>query len=304
MNRPHGISDLEASVSAEEVRQLDLLLGELAQNERHLTPTYWANRAQVFTDHVALLESGKRARRTARLGQLKPYLMSTLPLGGLIALGVALTSPTVSPVTPVATNETTSMVVAATAIEAIPDDVNAPAHDQASSSESTSRAHAIEPADNATPAHEEASRKPKAKRRSARALDESTAKPAAEPTSTTASAAPVQPAPPVRETQVRALPANDTPAPDTFSEQLLALKRADKALKSGDNAEAKKALARAFSPQLTPHAKALRAVLACQSGDPGTGKRYLDSEVKNHPNSPYLDRMRRACRVTPESVSK
>lgn len=86
---------------------------------------------------------------------------------------------------------------------------------------------------------------------------------------------------------------------DDFAEQVQVLKRADRALKAGNAGEARRQLARTFTSSLVPHATALRAVLACQSGDTDTGKRMLDNHANQSPNSPYLSRVRRACRTGP-----
>jgi hypothetical protein len=82
---------------------------------------------------------------------------------------------------------------------------------------------------------------------------------------------------------------------DGFAKQLAALKSADRALKQGREAAAKAELSLKFSPELRLHADALRAVLACQDGHLDTGRRYLTDQAARHPQSPYLDRMRRAC---------
>lgn len=82
---------------------------------------------------------------------------------------------------------------------------------------------------------------------------------------------------------------------DTFAASLRALKAAEQALRQGKTEHARSMLARRFSPELAPHATALRAVLACQSGNLERGKRLILAQGKRHPNSPYLRRMRAAC---------
>jgi hypothetical protein len=99
------------------------------------------------------------------------------------------------------------------------------------------------------------------------------------------------------QTQPKPLPRG---AQDDFAEQVQALKQADQALKAGDTSGARRRLARVFSSPLVPHATALRAVLACQSGDVQTGRRLLGNHVNQSPNSPYLGRVRRACGVKTE----
>lgn len=84
-------------------------------------------------------------------------------------------------------------------------------------------------------------------------------------------------------------------AEDTFAAELRALKASDKALKQGRVDEARSMLSRKFSAALAPHATALRAILACQTGARRHGGRLIAAQSKRHPHSPYLRRMRAAC---------
>ncbi len=289
---------LESGTTPEEAHQLDLLLSEISEHEHDLTPSYWANQAQVFTDRLATQENAKKARRAARYTRLKPYLGSLLPLGGLVALGLVLSRPQAAPVALVAPNETVAVVAATNTVE-----IAAPESD-AVPNEATnplpvapvSRAQVpTEPAVKHTRATRATAKKPAPVHEAVAPVNESPT--IVTPVEETNVAAPTNVEP---EHSPETNPNTQTKAPeaDTFAAQLQALKRADKALKSGDNNTAKTALSRSFSPQSGLHVNALRAVLACQTHDAVTGKRYLTAQATSHPNSPYLDRMRRACGVT------
>jgi hypothetical protein len=296
----------------EESRQMDLLLRELNEHEEQLSPNYWATKAEAFANHMALQEAAIPSRRASRLSQLKPYMTSLLPLGGLVAVGLALSNTSLEQQTfdhKLVVNSANS----ATFNTAPPDHTSseatvAPQADRAKQDEQAEE-QLMPTKDQAPPAARAtttaAARQPLTPRVKARpSVTRSTRNPSAldtgAPSSVGTSVALVETPKAVEPealTTVTSPQLTSVPA-DTFNQQLEALKFADKALKRGDNSGARDALARSFSPQLTLHANALRAVLACQSHDMAAGKRYLSAQAKSYPNSPYLERMRRACGLT------
>jgi hypothetical protein len=261
---------------------------------------------------MASFEASRKTRRSARYNQLKPYLTSLLPIGGLLALGLTFTE---APVAPNASDAVSETLAHATLVSE-PDNTR-PLPLVAAAERETRAPQLLHRAQVGSPSTAAKTRlqRPIAQRHIApqhtaeqHSAPQDTANKlrlAAEPTHDSPSptfveasqvlASTVAPSP---TPHMFATPAQTLTERDTFSEQVQALKRADRALKGGDTSGAKAALARPFSPQLVLHADALRAVLACQSNDRATGKRYLNAQAKSHPNSPYLDRMRRACGMT------
>lgn len=311
LRNPYARSEIP-TVTAEEARQFDLLMGELHQNDQQLTASYWSAQADAFMNKMAVQEAAPPTAKAARLGQLKPYLTTLLPLGGLVALGLVLSRPEVptdtSPSESVPTQGSDDGALAPTAT---PFEPTAPADPVVVPADSVRRAGDNSASAALSPSKRVRSASSKLRVDKSQATKGATVSRSGEPASThdaPTSNAPtpsaVEPTPAEASAPVQVTPGSSpAPAPmaterDTFAEQLQALKDADKALKSGNNQSAKAALSRSFSPQFSLHANALRAVLACQTGDVATGKQYLTAQAKSHPNSPYLDRMQRACGPT------
>jgi hypothetical protein len=286
----HSRSLAPSAADADEAEQLDLLLKEIRVNEQQLGADHWSSLATAFQGRVdALGVQAEEPAKEFRRPRYKGIASSVLPLGGILALAaLVLLQPASSGGPPGQRTSADSSSSVATAPRAV----------AFSHAVSTSTLPLAKPEPSATAPHDLVVAPPPVVKRAKVQAHE---RPSQTPTQL----------PPVGELHVLTPPeaavtesapdehrAPVTPAPtDTFAEQLAALKRADKALKSGNHADARSALAREFSPQLGLHARALRAILACQSGSVNLGKRALADQEARYPNSPYLSRMRRACGV-------
>lgn len=304
--RPGSTVNEPASVppNHDEVRQLELLLGELELEEQRLPSDHWTQMAHVMHGRVANQRERPHQTRPSRWGGTKPLLNGLLPFGGLLALGLIgvgnaepsefsvpldhVASAWFAEPDAVATPDSLAEIAAAMGApvmsptedvglrERVPRPTNEMSHTTA---QRHHRAARLGPADgkassiqDRTPLKAPAAALGLAQRRPLIRGDEG-------PTA-------VARVEPRRATEAET---------DGFAKQLAALKRADRALKQGREAAAKAELSLKFSPELRLHADALRAVLACQDGHLDTGRRYLTDQAARHPQSPYLDRMRRAC---------
>lgn len=284
------------AITPEQTDQLDLLLAEVRENERALGSEHWSAMAGVFQSRLTEAQPQPRQSRY----RYKASASHLLPLGGLFALGLTLsqvthpimtdeaTLPTLqSPTTEVAASSPAGM--ASTTANTLAHSVTAPDVETDDAQRSSAPAEDGTEAVNRQSSHGSSRRSPQTNQlaqRKARDVAATSLSPAStEPTIA------VETAPPPVATGTEA-----AAHVDTFAAQLSALKRADKALKAGRLSEAKAALNRDFSPQLEPHAKALSTILSCQSGAHESGRRSLDAQERRFPNSPYLERMRRACK--------
>lgn len=87
---------------------------------------------------------------------------------------------------------------------------------------------------------------------------------------------------------------------DPLLRGLHALERAEAALREGRTVDARRELDGQQVPAaLATHATALRAILACQSGDLAAGRRLTAEQAQRFPNSPYLKRMQNSCSAPP-----
>lgn len=282
--RPEG---LEAT-TPDQTDQLDRLLAEVRENEKALGAEHWSAMASAFQSRLTETQPQSRASRY----RYKPAASHLLPLGGVVAL-VGLTLSQLTP--PLIAQEAPPYEAAAEIVTSLPaaevTATRAPSRSSAASDVELKHG-ALDDSSETTMNRRSSHATP---RRSSHFISALQTKPTDEATTT---AAPASMAP---STIVEAAPqsavtrATSTAPADTFAAQLSALKRADKALKAGRLAEAKAALNRDFSSQLDPHAKALNTILSCQSGARESGQRSLAAQEQRFPNSPYLERMRRAC---------
>lgn len=83
--------------------------------------------------------------------------------------------------------------------------------------------------------------------------------------------------------------------PDPLLQGLRELEAAELALRAEQLDEARRHLAKDVPRALTVHRSALRAMLACKTGDVALGHKLLAEHAKAFPKSPYLARMRAAC---------
>ena len=272
--------------SPEEERQLDLLLEEIRNNEQQLGPDHWTSLAAAFRQRVDEEGLGREpdGGRRARLARYKSFASGAVPLGGLLAVAALMLGQSSGSTAPSA--ETASYV----AVTSIPPEVS-PLAATAAGPSSASR-----PAATATSVtvDTENPREIAPHQRKKPSLPSLPPPSTFDATHEVATPTPPPAAPLTASTTPSAAVA--TPV-DTFAEQLTALKRADRALKSGNSLDARAALKREFSPQLALHASALRVILACQDGSAALGRRALSAQEAKFPNSPYLQRMRRACGV-------
>ncbi len=302
----------ESPPTPEETRQFDLLLDEIRAQEQQLPANHWTLMAQTFEERVSQGAGTPRPPGSPLIPHWKPYTATLLPMAGLVVLGLAVYG--------TGQHATDGSLIDTTALPAFwGDDNNEPiTAEPLRSPEVTSRAETSHPAPQShsaakppslvfEPSERAASQRSFTPRRVSvprvndprASLDNNPNAASADNSRTPAKAA--LPLERPTESTARTVSTNPKPSPavsptsDDFAEQLLTLKKADKALKSGNTSEAKEKLKRDFSPQLLLHANALRAVSACQSSDKTTGQRYLKFQEKRHPHSPYLDRIRRAC---------
>lgn len=293
--RDNARSPLEAhAADPDEARQLDLLLQEIRVNEQHLDPQHWATLAASFrsrlNDAAVPAKEPVTARRTSRYAGAASH---GLPLGALLAATLVLVLASPSGSESSLSNDRDS-AVADGASSLSPPEMNELARvgrtDAAKSTTTTTKSDEA----NTAPA-------PPVVTRSKRPTPRHRLRPPEEAQAPTEAPMVVPTWPvgePVEVSAARSSSAAELGPTDTFAEQLAALKRADRALKSNNARAARDALAREFSPQLGLHARALRIVLACQDGSVNLGKRALAEQASRYPNSPYLARMRRACGVT------
>lgn len=82
---------------------------------------------------------------------------------------------------------------------------------------------------------------------------------------------------------------------DPLLQGLRELEAAEQALRAKQFEQARRHLAKAVPPALTVHRSALRAMLACETGDVAQGHKLLAEHTKAFPKSPYLARMRATC---------
>ena len=315
----------DEEVSAEEMEDLESLLRDVSVKHEPLGREHWVKQAAMFRERIEAETARAEAQRDGRLARYARYkrvATGAVPLGGLFALValVALRTPVFHPDSYHGTDEVVTWWAApeatrgsqgeegvlseaypGTTLSAYTQDVRVQApvnggsavllssraglmaaerelaaakHSLAAVHSSTARSHARGPAQLGT--DDEITVTVDRRRKQVDI-------PPQEPARAASS-----------RTEAGRSSAVDTPD-DTFAEQLAALKRANQALKLRKFAAARAALAREFSPQLLPHALALRVFLDCQGGHLARGRTALSKQEISLPNSPYLARMRSAC---------
>jgi cell division septation protein DedD len=289
----HPSNPIAPEVAEDEAHQLDLLLNEVRANEQQLGPQHWATLSAAFQERIENGRAHAEDSEKPRKARYRSFASHALPLGGLLAvaaLSLLQLTPPNSLTNALSDEDSTLVAPPALAAEILASAAGAPASPPERAA--VALAATLNAVASAAPraAHQRANVSAPETTRSSRIL----AKEALVAASPMLAHAKAQSEPILMNQQLQTAVASDA-SEDSFAVQLAALKRADKALKSGNSTDARRSLAREFSPQLGLHARALRVILACQDGSVELGKRALAAQEAQFPNSPYLARMRRAC---------